>query len=175
MRATAPRAAGGVGASAPAGVTAMDAPTLAATIAALLVSLAGGGLLAAVLARKGKSEDVKLAKTAQAFDQMRDLAEERGQEVKDLRAEKLAERAEHERIRERERAEHERRVAALEGRLDRQYSRCRRITEAFVRAIAAKSPAAGEDAEHLAQEHFFDHDWGVGDSPSTEGGRGERT
>jgi len=34
----------------------MDTPTLTATIVALLLSLAGGGLLAAILTRKGKAE-----------------------------------------------------------------------------------------------------------------------
>ena len=151
----------------------MDTPTLTATIVALLLSLAGGGLLAAILTRKGKAEDTKLASKEQAFDQMEALAKERGQEVKDLRAEKLVERGEHERIRELDRSEYDRRVKFLEDRLDRQYARCRRITEAFVNAISAKSPTAGTDAEVVARRHFFDHDWGSGETPPDQG-RGER-
>lgn len=154
----------------------MDSATLTATIVALLTSLAGGGVLAAILTRKGQAEDNKLANREQAFDQMQTLATERLQEIKDLRAEKATERAEHEHRMELARAEFDRRIKSLEERLDRQYARCRRITEAFVSAISAKSPDAANVAEQAAKQHFFDHDWGAGDHPPpSDGARGERT
>lgn len=163
----------------------MDTPTLTLVgyAVTLVATILGGSWYAARRAAQGKAEDIRLAKRDQAWDEVTSVSEsrrqqvlDRDQEIKDLRAEKLAERVEHERIREHERAERERQVTALEARLDRQYARCRRITEAFVSAISAKSPDAANVAEQAAKQHFFDHDWGAGDHPPpSDGARGERT
>ena len=113
-----------------------------------------GSYLAAILTRRGKTEDLKLQRADQAFDHMKELAETRSVDLVRATADRDAAWAEVERVRK-----------LWEGRWDRQILRCRKVTAALVETIAMlrtdadpKQRQVVEDALHALDEHNDAHD-----------------
>lgn len=125
------------------------------TSSALTALAVGGTWFASWLARKGKREDTKIAVGNQTFTQLRELAEARLDDIERLTAALAAANAEIERIR-----------SAWEARWDRQMARCRKVTDALVRAITAlrklATPEARQEADRvlveLEEHRQDDHD-----------------